>query len=94
MFHQISHGCTYDGAQQTQAGGVALPRVPWALPPRRGQGDPQSDGSVKLAPSRLNGDHGAKVCLVTQQLCNQLIWNWLSLRFETTEMGSANTGTG
>lgn len=92
---QMSHCCTYDGAKQTQTGGVALPRVPWALPPRRGQGDTQPDGSVELAPPRLNGDHGAKVCLVAQQLCNQLVWNWLSLRFKTADvMGSAHTGTG
>lgn len=93
MFPEISHSRTYDGAKQTQTGGVALPRVPRALPPGGGQRDTQSDGSVKLAPPRLNGDHGAKICLVTQQLCNQLIWNWLSLRFQTTdEMGSASTG--
>lgn len=87
--------CTYDGAKQTQAGGVALPGVPRALPPGRGQGDAQSDGSVELAPARLNGDHGAKVRLVTQQLGHQLIRNRLSLRFKTTdEMGSAYTGRG
>lgn len=92
---QVSHRCTYDGAQQTQAGGVALPRVPRALSPRGGQGDTQPDGSVELAPPRLHGDHGAKVCLVAQQLCNQLVRNWLSLRFKTAGvMGSAHTGTG
>lgn len=40
---------------------------------------------MKLAPPWFNGDHGAKVCLVTQQLCNQLVWNRLSLRFKTAD---------
>lgn len=40
---------------------------------------------MKLAPPWFNGDHGAKVCLVTQQLGNQLVWNRLSLRFKTAD---------
>lgn len=85
IFLEISCNCTYDGAEETETGGVALPRVPRALPPRRGQRDPQSDGSVKLAPPWFNGDHGAKVCLATQQLGNQLVWNRLSLRCKTAD---------
>ena len=70
---------TYNRAKQTQTGGVALPSVSRALLPGRRQRYTQADGPVKLAPPRLHSDHGAKVRLVTQQLCNQLIWNWLSL---------------
>lgn len=87
-------GCTYDGAQQPQAGGVALPRVPGALPPGGGQGDAQTDGPVEFAPPRLDGDHGAKVGLAAQQLCNQLIWDWLSLRFKTTGEMAGEGGRG
>lgn len=71
---------TYNRAKQTQTGGVALPGVSRALLPGRRQRYTQADGPVKLAPPRLHSDHGAKVCLVAQQLCNQLIRNWLSLR--------------
>lgn len=91
IFPSISHSCTYDGAKQAQTGGVAFPRVPRALPPRRGQGNTQSDRPVKFAPPRLNSDHGTKVCLVTQQFCNQFIWNRLSLRFKTTDEMGAHT---
>ena len=61
---------TYDRAKQTQTGGVALPGVSRALLPGWGQGYAQANGPVELAPPRLHSDHGAKVCLVTQQLCN------------------------
>lgn len=40
---------------------------------------------MKLAPPWFNGDHGAKVCLATQQLGNQLVWNRLSLRCKTAD---------
>lgn len=80
---------TYDGAKQAQTGGVALPRVTGALLPGWGQGYTQADGSVKLAPSRLHSDHRAKVCLITQQLRNQLIWNWLSLNLKVKDVERA-----
>lgn len=87
---------TYNRAKQTQTGGVALPSVSRALLPGRRQRYTQADGPVELAPPRLHRDHGAKVCLVAQQLCNQLIRNWLSLRSKRKwwrERGVRNTGT-
>lgn len=73
---------TYDGAEQPQAGGVALARVPRTLPPRRRQRDPQPNGPVELAPTGLHRHHRAEICLVTQQLGDQLVGHRLSLRSE------------
>lgn len=70
---------TYDRAEKTQASGVPFSRVSRTVPPGRRQWYAQADGAVKLAPPGLHSDHGAKVGLIAEQLCNQLIWNWLSL---------------
>lgn len=81
---------TYDRAKQTQTGGVALPRVSRALPPGRGQGYTQANGAMELASPRLHGDHRAKVCLVTQQLGNQFVRNWLSLKLGVNDGGGGD----
>ena len=51
---------------------------------------------MKFAPPRLHSDNRAKVRLVTKQLCNQLIWNWLSLSSKSNdgERGMCKMGIG
>lgn len=73
---------TDDTAEQAEAGGVALACVPWTLLPGGRQWDPQADGTVKLAPTRLYCHHRAERGLVPQKFGHQLIRDWLGLSAE------------
>lgn len=82
---------TDDTAEQAEAGGVALASVPRTLPPGGRQRDPQANGAVKLAPTRLYGHHGAERGLVPQKFGHQLVGDRLGLRAEDGRGGDQNS---
>lgn len=81
--HPMQESCqqdpTNDTAEEAQAGGVALPCIPRALPPWRRQWDAQSNRTVKFASPWLDCDHWTEGRLVTKLSSQQFIGDRLGL---------------
>ena len=72
---------TNDTAEEAQAGGIALPCIPSTLPPGWRQGDAQPDWTVEFASARFDGHHRAEGRLVAKLPCQQLVRDWLRLKW-------------